>query len=66
VTTDFSPQYDLDERNMKLSRGDRAICKFRFLYHPEYLKVGLVIVFREGRTTGVGTVTALFDEPLPL
>ena len=54
-----SAESETGDCDMKLARGGRAICRFRFLYHPEYLKVGVVIVFREGRTTGVGTVTAL-------
>ena len=44
---------------MTLSRGDVAICRFRFLFRPEYLKIGTLIVLREGRTTGVGTVIEL-------
>lgn len=32
---------------------------FQFLYHPEYLRVGETILFREGRTKGVGRVTKL-------
>ena len=43
----------------KLMRGDKAVCKFRFLYRPEFLKVGTVLMIREGRTTGVGKVVSL-------
>ncbi len=43
----------------KLARGDTAICRFRFLYRPEFLKVGTVLVIREGRTTGVGKIVGL-------
>ncbi|KAJ3078619.1 GTP-binding protein 1 [Quaeritorhiza haematococci] len=39
-----------------LRTGDRAIVRFRFLQHPEYLKVGTRLLFREGRTKGVGKV----------
>lgn len=56
----LSAESDTGDCDIKLARGGRAICRFRFLYRPEYLKVGVVIVFREGRTTGVGTVTGLF------
>ena len=31
----------------------------RFVKHPEYLKVGQRLVFREGRTKAVGNVTNL-------
>ena len=43
----------------KLARGDKALCRFRFLFRPEFLKVGTVLVIREGRTTGVGTIVSL-------
>ena len=56
----LSAESEREDCDMKLARGGRAICRFKFLYRPEYLKVGVVIVFREGRTTGVGTVTGLF------
>ena len=39
--------------------GDRTLVHFQFLYHPEYLRVGETILFREGRTKGVGRVTKL-------
>lgn len=39
-----------------LRTGDRAVVRFRFLYRPEYLKPGMRLVFREGRTKGIGKV----------
>lgn len=42
-----------------LRTGDRARVRFRFL-NPEYLKLGSKILFREGRTKGMGTVTQVF------
>ena len=39
--------------------GDKASCQFRFLYHPEYVHNGMTILFREGRTKGVGRITGL-------
>ncbi|KAK8744704.1 hypothetical protein OTU49_000574 [Cherax quadricarinatus] len=39
-----------------LRTGDKAIVHFRFIKHPEYLKNGLKMVFREGRTKAVGRV----------
>lgn len=44
-----------------LRTGDRSIVRFRFVRFPEYLKVGSRLLFREGRTKGVGRVTALFS-----
>lgn len=43
-----------------LRTGDRAQVRFRFMRYPEYIKVGARLLFREGRTKGVGRVTALF------
>ncbi|EGD83030.1 GTP-binding protein 1 [Salpingoeca rosetta] len=39
--------------------GDKAVASFRFIRHPEYIKVGEKIVFREGRTKAIGTITKL-------
>lgn len=54
-----------------LRTGDRAVVHFRFLYHPEYVTAGTPLLFREGRTKGIGTIIRpLFGdearEPLPL
>ena len=45
--------------------GDTGYIKFRFMYRPEYLKVGTTILFREGRTKGLGVVSRIFDENSP-
>ena len=42
--------------------GDRGFIKFRFMYRPEYLTVGTTILFREGRTKGLGVVSRIFPE----
>jgi hypothetical protein len=39
-----------------LRTGNRAICHFCFMYRPEYLKPGARLIFREGRTKGVGKI----------
>jgi len=44
-----------------LRTGDHAIVHFHFLYRPEYVTVGQRLIFREGRTKGIGTVTKLRD-----
>jgi GTPase len=44
-----------------LRTGDKAIVRFRFIKHPEYIKPGQRMVFREGRTKAVGNVL----KPLP-
>jgi len=44
-----------------LRTGDRATVRFRFLYHPEYLKIGMRIIFREGRCKGIGIISKVQD-----
>lgn len=39
-----------------LRTGDKAHVKFRFIKHPEYIRPGQRMVFREGRTKAVGNV----------
>ncbi len=45
-----------------LRTGDRAIVHFRFVRQPEYLKPGARLLFREGRTKGVGKVVRLLTD----
>eukprot|EP00927_Polykrikos_kofoidii_P012310 TRINITY_DN15304_c0_g1_i1.p1 TRINITY_DN15304_c0_g1~~TRINITY_DN15304_c0_g1_i1.p1 ORF type:complete len:552 (+),score=106.82 TRINITY_DN15304_c0_g1_i1:74-1657(+) len=45
-----------------LRTGDKAIVTFRFLFHGEYLTPDTTILFREGRTKGLGRVVELVDE----
>uniref|UniRef100_A0A7S2IQL1 Tr-type G domain-containing protein n=1 Tax=Zooxanthella nutricula TaxID=1333877 RepID=A0A7S2IQL1_9DINO len=45
-----------------LRTGDRAVVVFRFMYHPEYLVSGATLLFREGRTKGLGKVLECMDE----
>jgi GTPase len=43
--------------------GDRATVAFRFVQRPEFLSIGERILFREGRTKGLGIVKSLgFEE----
>ncbi|KAI4201858.1 MAG: hypothetical protein LQ346_002062 [Caloplaca aetnensis] len=47
--------------------GDRATVAFRFVQRPEYLAVGDRILFREGRTKGLGIVKSVgYDSARPL
>jgi GTPase len=52
-----------------LRTGDRARVRFKFLYHPEYLKEGMRIIFREGRCKGIGIIAKVncedVDTPSP-
>ena len=43
-----------------LRTGDKAICRFRFIKNPEYMRSDMRMVFREGRTKAVGNITKLF------
>ncbi|KAG5493714.1 hypothetical protein JIQ42_02088 [Leishmania sp. Namibia] len=46
-----------------LRTGDRSLARFHFLYRPEYMKEGQRVIFREGRTKGIGTVTKVMCHP---
>ncbi|XP_061645624.1 GTP-binding protein 2 [Phyllopteryx taeniolatus] len=43
----------------ELRTGEKACVQFKFLKHPEYLKLGAKVLFREGVTKGIGHVTKL-------
>eukprot|EP00993_Chasmostoma_nieuportense_P003128 NODE_386_length_2310_cov_65.706367_g357_i0.p1 GENE.NODE_386_length_2310_cov_65.706367_g357_i0~~NODE_386_length_2310_cov_65.706367_g357_i0.p1 ORF type:complete len:751 (+),score=187.55 NODE_386_length_2310_cov_65.706367_g357_i0:76-2253(+) len=43
-----------------LRTGDKAHVRFRFIYKPEYVKLGSKIIFREGRTKGLGSISQVF------
>ncbi|XP_047207765.1 GTP-binding protein 2 isoform X2 [Girardinichthys multiradiatus] len=43
----------------ELRTGEKAVVLFKFIKHPEYLKVGAKVLFREGVTKGIGHVTNL-------
>ncbi|KFY28031.1 hypothetical protein V491_00674 [Pseudogymnoascus sp. VKM F-3775] len=44
--------------------GDRATVAFRFVQRPEYLVPGDRLLFREGRTKGLGIVKSVGYDPL--
>mmetsp|Transcript_28154 Transcript_28154/g.57670 ORF Transcript_28154/g.57670 Transcript_28154/m.57670 type:complete len:588 (+) Transcript_28154:145-1908(+) len=39
--------------------GDRATVTFEFLFRPEFLTLGANLLFREGRTKGIGRIISL-------
>ena len=39
--------------------GDKAKVKFRFKYRDEFIEMDDIMVFREGRTKGIGKVVEL-------
>ena len=40
--------------------GDTGIIQFRFINSPEYLHLGDIVLFREGRTRGKGKIVKLY------
>lgn len=42
--------------------GDKAKIRFRFMYWPEYLKEGSRLIFREGRTKGIGKIVRIIPK----
>ncbi|EFC49087.1 GTP-binding elongation factor Tu [Naegleria gruberi] len=46
--------------NESLRTGEKAKVKFRFLFRPEYLRVGERLIFREGTTKGLGVISQVF------
>ena len=48
-----------------LRTGDRATVRFRFIKSPEYLRLGMKLVFREGRTKAIGSVSKLYPHVPP-
>ncbi|KAG0070225.1 hypothetical protein BGZ89_001136 [Linnemannia elongata] len=48
----------MDKPDQILRTGDRATVRFQFL-QPAYLKVGARLIFREGRTKGIGKVSKI-------
>ena len=50
----------IEEMNRdKIRTGDKATIKFRFKYRPEFIEKEDILVFREGRTKGIGRITEL-------
>ena len=42
--------------NEYLRTGDKGIVKFRFKYRPEFIEKDDVLIFREGKTKGIGKI----------
>jgi GTPase len=42
--------------------GDVGMIECNFMYNSEYVKVGDIIVFREGRTKLMGEITRLIQD----
>ncbi|KAH8828469.1 GTP-binding protein 1 [Flagelloscypha sp. PMI_526] len=48
---------EMDHPQGVLRTGDRATVTFEFISRPEYIKEGMKLLFREGKTKGLGVVT---------
>ncbi|KAF3930518.1 hypothetical protein ABW19_dt0201476 [Dactylella cylindrospora] len=56
---------DLDRETVRT--GDRALVAFKFIQRPEYILPGDKLLFREGRTKGLGVVKEIdYDDSKPL
>jgi GTPase len=52
----------IESMNTDLLRSsDKGVIRFKFLYHPEYLKKDSTILLREGRTKILGVVTRVYE-----
>ena len=47
---------ETNEQKEILRSGDKAKIKFKFMFHPEFLEDNSLLVFREGKTKGVGRI----------
>lgn len=43
----------------RIKTNDAALVSFKFIRNPEYLTLGSRLLFRDGRTKGIGNVTAI-------
>lgn len=44
----------------KIGTNEKASVLFRFMRHPEYVRPGMRLLFREGRSKGIGEITQVF------
>ena len=52
---------DLEGKEQDYLRlGDRALVEFKFVYRPEYIQPDTMLIFREGKTKGIGKIVEVF------
>jgi len=51
---------NLDDDNITLRTGDKALVRFRFSYKNEYIKPNMKLIFREGKIRGIGLIQEVF------
>lgn len=52
----------IDTSTGSLNVGETAKVTFKFLRQPEYITVGSRLLFREGKTKGIGEVISVGDD----
>tara|TARA_Y100001933_G_scaffold147032_1_gene145750 strand:+ start:314 stop:1558 length:1245 start_codon:yes stop_codon:yes gene_type:complete len=50
---------DENEEKNSIRGGDKAIVRFKFMFHPEFIENESILLFREGRTKGIGKVSQI-------
>jgi len=50
----------LDMTKELLRTGDKGLIRFKFMYNPELVHPGMTILFREGRTKGLGAISKVY------
>lgn len=46
----------------EIKTGEKGLLRLRFQYTPEYIQIGLPVLFREGRTKILGLITKVFSQ----
>ncbi|KAF0695511.1 Aste57867_13681 [Aphanomyces stellatus] len=64
ITAILGTEESEDERTIRT--GDRAVIQFCFLHFPEFLKIGMRFVFRDGQAKGIGQVVRVLPEDASL
>jgi len=55
---------EIQGSNDFIEKGETAIITLKFLYRPEYINVGMNIIFGEGKTKGIGVITRVLPIPV--
>lgn len=56
----FFSRYCSSDMRSSLGAKSNIVC-FKFKHHPEYLKPGMRVIFREAGCKGIGTITKVSD-----
>lgn len=54
--------WEIDTKEKILRTGDKGLTKMRFLFNPEFLTKGQVLILREGRTKILGVITNILAD----